>query len=93
MQLAYAIGVARPLSVRVDTFGTGVVSEDVLTGAIEKVFDLRPAGIIGALELKRPIFEATAYHGHFGRPEFSWERTDRVEALKEAVAAAGATAP
>jgi S-adenosylmethionine synthetase len=90
VQLAYAIGVAQPLSVRVDTFGTGVVAEDVLTGAIEKVFDLRPAGIIGALDLKRPIYEATAYHGHFGRPDFSWERTDRVEALKEAVAAAGA---
>jgi S-adenosylmethionine synthetase len=90
VQVAYAIGVAKPLSVRVETFGTGVVAEDVLTAAIDKVFDLRPAGIIGALDLKKPIYEATAYHGHFGRPHFAWEQTDRVEALKEAVAAAGA---
>ncbi len=90
VQVAYAIGVAHPLSVRVDTFGTGVVAEDILTGAIDRVFDLRPAGIIDALQLKRPIYEATAYHGHFGRSGFTWERTDCVDALREAVAAAGA---
>ena len=90
VQLAYAIGVAEPLSVRVDTFGTSDVPEDVLTRAIEKVFDLRPAGIISHLDLKRPKYEVTAYHGHFGRSEFSWEQTDRVDALREAVAAATA---
>ncbi len=87
LQVAYAIGVARPLSVRVDTFGTSVVSEAVLSQAIAQVFDLRPAAIIRDLDLKRPIYERTAFHGHFGRPEFSWERTDRVEALQAAVAA------
>jgi S-adenosylmethionine synthetase len=90
VQLAYAIGVARPLSVRVDTFGTSDVPEDVLTRAVEQVFDLRPAGIIQHLQLKRPGYEATAYHGHFGRDQFAWERTDRVDALKEAVASATA---
>jgi S-adenosylmethionine synthetase len=86
VQVAYAIGVAEPLSIRVDTFGTGTVPEDVLIAAIRKVFDLRPAGIIKALDLKRPIYERTAYHGHFGRSEFSWEQTSKVKALQEAVA-------
>jgi S-adenosylmethionine synthetase len=90
VQVSYAIGVARPLSIRVDTFGTGVVGDDVLVDAIGKVFDLRPAAIIRDLGLKRPIYERTAYHGHFGRAGFAWERTDRVRALQEAVAAAGA---
>jgi S-adenosylmethionine synthetase len=86
VQLSYAIGVAHPLSVRVDTFGTGEVPDTALTDAVGKVFDLRPASIIAALDLKQPIYERTAYHGHFGRPEFSWERTDRVAELQTAVA-------
>jgi len=87
VQLAYAIGVARPLSVRVDTFGTGRVPDDVLDKAVVAVFDLRPAAILEALDLKRPIFERTAYHGHFGRGEFPWEAVDRTAELVEAVAA------
>ena len=87
VQVAYAIGVAEPLSIRVDTFGTGSVPEDILEDAIRKVFDLRPAGIIKALDLKRPIYERTAYHGHFGRSEFAWEQLSKVAALKDAVAA------
>jgi S-adenosylmethionine synthetase len=82
VQVSYAIGIARPLSVRVDTFGTAQVGEDALCAAIEKVFDLRPAAIIRELDLKRPIYERTAYHGHFGRAEFPWEQTDRTEALR-----------
>jgi S-adenosylmethionine synthetase len=87
VQLAYAIGVADPLSLRVDTFGTGVAPDSVLDEAVGSVFDLRPAAIIGDLDLKRPIFEETAYHGHFGREGFPWEDTSRVDALKEAVSA------
>jgi S-adenosylmethionine synthetase len=87
VQVSYAIGVAKPLSIRVDTFGTASVPEDLLAAAIEKVFDLRPASIIRELELKQPIYERTAYHGHFGRGEFSWEKTNRVAALQDAVAA------
>ena len=84
VQLAYAIGVARPVSVRVDTFGTGTVSDVVLEEAVNKVFDLRPAAIIRDLDLRRPIYRQTAAYGHFGRSDLdlSWERTDRVEALK-----------
>src|SRR5262245_29747532 len=86
VQVAYAIGVARPLSVRVDTFGTGTVPDEVLVGAIQQVFDLRPARIIQALDLKRPIYARTAFHGHFGRKgeSFTWERTDKADALKKA---------
>ncbi len=87
VQLSYAIGVAKPLSVRVDTFGTNKVDDAAIEKAIDEVFDLTPAGIIGALGLKAPVFAHTAYHGHFGRDEFTWERTDKVDALK---AAAGA---
>ena len=87
VQLSYAIGVAKPLSVRVDTFGTGKVPTDVLEAAVNNVFDLRPAGIINALGLKAPIFEKTAYHGHFGRNDVPWEATDKVAALQEAAAA------
>ena len=88
VQLAYAIGVSHPLSVMVDTFGTGTVSEQVLERAIGKVFDLRPGAIIRDLDLRRPIFAKTAAYGHFGRedPDFTWERCDRVDALREAVA-------
>ena len=87
VQLAYAIGVARPVSVRVDTFGTGTVSDGQLEQAVEKVFDLRPAAIIRDLDLRRPIYRQLAAYGHFGRPELDlpWERTDRVRALKDSL--------
>ncbi len=86
VELAYAIGVARPLSVYVDTFGTAHVSEERIQQAIDQVFDLRPGAIIRDLDLRRPIFEKTAAYGHFGRedPDFTWERTDRVDALRAA---------
>ena len=88
VQLAYAIGVARPVSVRVDTFGTGTVSDAKLEEAVEKVFDLRPAAIIRDLDLRKPIYRQLAAYGHFGREELgvAWEKTDRVEALKKALA-------
>src|SRR5690625_1370837 len=84
VQLAYAIGVAEPVSITINTFQTGAVSEQKLEEAVRRVFDLRPAGIIEMLELKRPIFKDTAAYGHFGRTdiEFSWEKTDKVEDLK-----------
>ena len=97
VQLAYAIGVARPVSVMVDTFGTGTVSDSVITRAVNEVFDLTPKGIISALDLRKPIYGPTAAYGHFGRtPEkigrgrnaatlFTWERTDRAAALKRAI--------
>jgi len=87
VQLAYAIGVARPVSVRVDTFGTGTVADARLEEAVEKVFDLRPAAIIRDLDLRRPIYRQLAAYGHFGRPELDlpWERTDKVDALKAAL--------
>jgi S-adenosylmethionine synthetase len=85
VQLSYAIGVARPLSLRVDTFGTGNVPDEVLDTAVGTVFDLRPACILADLQLKRPIYERTAYHGHFGRDEFPWEATNRIAELKDAV--------
>ena len=88
VELAYAIGVTKPLSVMIDTFDTSTVDEEVITKAVEKVFDLRPGAIIRDLRLRRPIYEKTAAYGHFGRkdPEFTWERTDRVDELKAAVA-------
>jgi S-adenosylmethionine synthetase len=86
LQVAYAIGVAKPLSIHVDTFGTGSVPDEQLVAAIAKVFDLRPAKIIRALDLKRPIFARTAYHGHFGRDGMSWEATSQKDALRAAVA-------
>jgi S-adenosylmethionine synthetase len=87
VQLAYAIGVAEPVSILVQTFGTGKVSDELLAAAIPRVFDCRPAAIIEDLELLKPIYLATAAYGHFGRSEksFSWERTDRVPRLLEAV--------
>jgi S-adenosylmethionine synthetase len=84
VQLAYAIGVAEPLSIRVDTFGTGVADEDQILRGIREVFDLRPAAILDHLDLRRPIYRPTAAYGHFGRPEFPWENTDRADALKSA---------
>ena len=87
IQLSYAIGVATPTSINVDTFGTGKVSDDELLAAIRKVFDLRPAGIIQMLDLLRPIYGQTAAYGHFGRTdvELPWEQTDKVEELKTAL--------
>ncbi len=87
VQLAYAIGVARPVSVRVDTFGTGSVSDEALEAAVDKVFDLRPTAIINRLDLRRPIYRQTAAYGHFGRPELDlpWEKLDMVDALKAAL--------
>ena len=87
VQLAYAIGVARPVSVRVDTFGTGMVADAKLEEAVEKVFDLRPAAIIRDLDLRRPIYRQLAAYGHFGREDLgvAWEKTDRVDALKSAL--------
>ena len=88
VQIAYAIGVTRPLSIMVDTFGTGTVDDSVLDAAVERVFDLRPGAIIRDLDLLRPIYSKTAAYGHFGREDadFTWERTDRTEELKAAVA-------
>ena len=88
VQLSYAIGVAQPLSVRVDTFGTGTVSEEAIEAAIDTVFDLTPRGIVTALDLLKPGYERTAFNGHFGRSEFSWEDTSKAAALTEAVGAA-----
>ena len=97
VQVAYAIGVAEPVSVMVDTFGTGRVADTKIMQAVEQTFDLTPRGIARALDLRRPIYEATAAYGHFGRPSrevgtgaaqrtlFTWERTDRAEALKSAL--------
>ncbi len=85
IQLSYAIGVAQPTSIMVDTFGTGKISEDELVKAIRENFDLRPAGIIKMLDLRRPIYKQTAAYGHFGRNDLNlpWEQTDKVEALKK----------
>ncbi len=86
VELAYAIGVAHPLSIMVDTFGTAKVDEQIIEDAVKSVFDLRPGAIIRDLDLRRPIFEKTAAYGHFGREDadFTWERTDRVEELRKA---------
>lgn len=87
VQVAYAIGVAHPLSVMINTFGTGTVDEAKLAEAVREVFDLRPKGIVQALDLLRPIYAKTAAYGHFGRelPEFTWECTDKTESLKAAL--------
>lgn len=84
VQIAYAIGVARPVSIRVETFGTNKVSESTLVELVEKHFDLRPAGIIRELDLRQPIYRQTAVYGHFGRPDLDlpWERTDKAEVLR-----------
>ncbi|MEV6331621.1 methionine adenosyltransferase [Streptomyces sp. NPDC051909] len=86
VQVAYAIGKAEPVGLFVETFGTGTLPDERIQEAVSAVFDLRPAAIIRDLDLKRPIYAATAAYGHFGRelPEFTWERTDRVDALKQA---------
>ena len=87
VQLAYAIGVAHPVSIMVDTFGTGTVSDEVIEKAVEKVFDLRPTAIIKELDLRRPIYRNLAKYGHMGREDLgvSWEKTDKIEELKAAI--------
>jgi S-adenosylmethionine synthetase len=85
VQLAYAIGVAKPVGVNINTFGTGKVDEDKLIAYIIKNFDMRPRAIVEQLDLLRPIYRATSAYGHFGRPEFSWEKTDRAEELAAAL--------
>jgi len=90
VQLAYAIGVTEPVSVHVDTQGTGKVADDELTKLVREHFPLTPAGIIEHLDLRRPIFKATTSGGHFGRDEFSWEKTDKASALASAAGAAAA---
>lgn len=86
IQVSYAIGVAEPTSISVDTFGTATISEARIIDLIREHFDLRPKGLINMLDLKRPIYQATAAYGHFGRehPDFSWEKTDKAEALRAA---------
>jgi len=93
VQLAYAIGVAEPVSVRVDTFGTGKLSEERLVGLVREIFPLTPKGMIEHLQLRRPIYRATAAFGHFGRTEssFSWEATGKAEELRSAAGAAAGT--
>ena len=85
IELAYAIGVAKPVSITVDTFGTGKYEDAKIVSVIEKVFDLRPKAIISALDLKKPIYKQTAAYGHFGRTDIdlSWERLDKVEEIKK----------
>ncbi|KIO44616.1 methionine adenosyltransferase domain-containing protein, partial [Sanguibacteroides justesenii] len=85
VQLAYAIGVAQPVSISIDTFGTGKASEETLIEVVRKNFDLRPAGIIKMLDLRRPIYKQTAAYGHFGRLDLDlpWERTDKADQLKK----------
>ena len=85
LQVAYAIGVAKPVGIYIDTFGTNKYAEEDILKAVEKVFDFRPKAIIDHLELKKPVFLKTAAYGHFGRPEFRWEKTDKVEALEKAI--------
>ncbi|MCH5349937.1 MAG: methionine adenosyltransferase domain-containing protein, partial [Oscillospiraceae bacterium] len=87
VQLAYAIGVANPVSIMVDTFGTGKVQDDVIAKALDEVFDFRPASIIKDLELRKPQYRQLAAYGHMGREDLgvAWERTDRAEAIKSAV--------
>lgn len=86
IQVAYAIGVARPVSVSVNSYGTGIVSDEDILKLIEKYFDFRPKAIIEALDLKRPIYSSTSAYGHFGNPDFPWEKTDKAEILKKAIA-------
>ncbi len=92
VQVAYAIGVADPVSVMVETFGTGTVAEEKIARAIRRVFGLKPREIIEGLDLLRPIYRDTAAYGHFGRSEFTWERTDRKDALRDAAGLRGRAA-
>ena len=88
IQVAYAIGVAHPLSINVETFGTGKIPDEKISDLVTKHFDLRPGAIIRDLDLRKPIYQKTAAYGHFGRDdiEFAWERTDKAAALKKAAA-------
>jgi S-adenosylmethionine synthetase len=94
VQVAYAIGVAEPVSIMVETFGTNAVPEERIERAVRDTFSLKPAAIIRDLDLLRPIFEKTAAYGHFGRsePEFTWERTDRADVLRSAAGLKGSVA-
>jgi len=87
IQVSYAIGVAEPTSISIDTFGTGSIADSKIVQLVREHFDLRPKGLIAMLNLKRPIYRQTAAYGHFGRsdPDFSWERTDKAEALAAAL--------
>ncbi len=85
VQVSYAIGVAKPVSISVNTFGTGSVDDSKIARVIPQVFDLRPFGLIKQLDLLRPIYQKTAAYGHFGRPSFSWEQTDKIDELKQAL--------
>lgn len=87
VQMSYAIGVAQPISLMVDLMGTGKVSDEKITTAVKDLFDLRPAAIIEYLDLLRPIYHKTSAYGHFGRtePEFSWEKTNMADTLKDRV--------
>ena len=89
VQVAYAIGVARPVSLRVDTFGTGQLADEEIARLVEEHFDLRPGAIIRTLDLRRPLYRQVAAYGHFGRPDLDlpWERTDRAAALRRAAGA------
>lgn len=85
IQVAYAIGVAKPVSISVETFGTGRISDEEILDIVKKTFDLRPGAIIRDLRLRRPIYKKTAAYGHFGRndPDFTWEKTDKVEIIQD----------
>jgi S-adenosylmethionine synthetase len=87
IQISYAIGVAEPTSISIETFGTGKVDDAKIVQLVREHFDLRPRGLIAMLDLKRPIYQTTAAYGHFGRTEaeFTWERTDKAEALAAAL--------
>uniref|UniRef100_UPI0032B28E31 methionine adenosyltransferase domain-containing protein n=1 Tax=uncultured Abyssibacter sp. TaxID=2320202 RepID=UPI0032B28E31 len=89
IQVSYAIGVAEPTSIMVETFGTGTVDDSVLTALVREHFDLRPYGIVTMMDLVQPIYQKTASYGHFGREDLDlpWERTDKAEALRGAAAA------
>jgi len=90
IQLAYAIGVAYPVSIMVNTFGTGIIPDEEIEKIVKQVFDLTPKGIIEALDLRRPIYKQTAAYGHFGRKEFSWEQTNKVDEIKDLAGKLGA---
>ena len=86
LQVAYAIGMAHPVSIYVNTFGTGIVDDDTIAKVVDEVFDLRPKAIIKNLELNNPIYRATSNYGHFGRSGFSWEKTDKIDEIKHVIA-------